>query len=103
MAALGFVGALFSGEPATASFIDSVIGPVIEYDRTHLSDLVHTLDTYCRTGQHARNTARLLHLHVNTVTQRLGRMSQLLGATWRDPERLLEIQVALRLLKVSKP
>jgi DNA-binding PucR family transcriptional regulator len=40
---------------------------------------------------------------VNTVTQRLGRVSQLLGATWRDPERLLEIQVALRLLKVSKP
>ncbi|MEV2255437.1 GAF domain-containing protein [Streptomyces sp. NPDC050147] len=100
---LGFVGALFSGEPATAAFIDSVIGPLIEYDRTHHSDLVHTLDTYCRTGQHARNTARLLHLHVNTVSQRLGRMSQLLGADWRDPERLLEIQVALRLLKVSKP
>ncbi|MEU5578925.1 GAF domain-containing protein [Streptomyces huasconensis] len=100
---LGFVGALFSGEPATASFIESVIGPVIDYDRTHHSDLVHTLDTYCRTGQHARNTAHLLHLHVNTVTQRLGRVSRLLGATWRDPERLLEIQVALRLLKVSKP
>ncbi|MER7110048.1 helix-turn-helix domain-containing protein [Streptomyces sp. NPDC000229] len=100
---LGFVGALFSGESATASFIESVIGPVIAYDRTHHSDLVHTLDTYCRTGRHARNTARELHLHVNTVTQRLGRVSQLLGTTWRDPERLLEIQVALRLLKVSKP
>ncbi|GAA2516381.1 helix-turn-helix domain-containing protein [Streptomyces gobitricini] len=100
---LGFVGALFSGEPATASFIESVIGPVITYDRTHHSDLVHTLDTYCRTGQHARNTAHQLHLHVNTVTQRLSRISQLLGTTWRDPERLLEIQVALRLLRVSKP
>ncbi|GHH43618.1 helix-turn-helix domain-containing protein [Streptomyces candidus] len=100
---LGFVGALFSGEPTTASFIESVIGPVIAYDRIHHSDLVHTLDTYCRSGQHARNTAHQLHLHVNTVTQRLSRISQLLGATWRDPERLLEIQVALRLLRVSKP
>ncbi|MBM7169883.1 GAF domain-containing protein [Streptomyces sp. G44] len=100
---LGFVGALFSGEPATASFIESVIGPVIAYDRAHHSDLVHTLDTYCRTGRHARNTAHELHLHVNTVTQRLSRVSRLLGATWRDPERLLEIQVALRLLRVSKP
>ncbi|WP_164551890.1 GAF domain-containing protein [Streptomyces sp. WAC 01529] len=100
---LGFVGALFSGEPTTASFIESVIGPVIDYDRTHHSDLVHTLDTYCRTGRHARNTAHLLHLHVNTVSQRLSRISQLLGAAWRDPERLLEIQVALRLLRVSKP
>ncbi|MFF9897062.1 helix-turn-helix domain-containing protein [Streptomyces longispororuber] len=100
---LGFVGALFGGEPVAASFIESAIGPVLAYDRTHHSDLVRTLDTYCRTGRHARNTARELHLHVNTVTQRLGRVSQLLGASWRDPERLLEIQVALRLLKVSKP
>ncbi|WP_228981088.1 GAF domain-containing protein [Streptomyces sp. DH12] len=100
---LGFVGALFSGRPAIASFIDSVIGPVIEYDRGHRSDLVHTLDAYCRSGRHARDTARMLHVHVNTVSQRLTRVSRLLGDGWRDPERLLEIQVALRLLTVSTP
>ncbi|MFC8919287.1 helix-turn-helix domain-containing protein [Streptomyces sp. NPDC057116] len=98
---LGFVGALFSGRPAIASFIDSVIGPVIAYDRGHRSDLVRTLDAYCRSGQHARNTARMLHLHVNTVSQRLARIGRLLGDGWREPERLLEIHVALRLLKVG--
>ncbi|MFH8612886.1 helix-turn-helix domain-containing protein [Streptomyces sp. NPDC018029] len=98
---LGFVGALFSGRPAIESFIESVMGPVLAYDRGRRSDLVRTLDVYCRTGQHARNTARMLHLHVNTVSQRLARVSHLLGDDWRAPERLLEIQVALRLLKVS--
>ncbi|GGU37695.1 helix-turn-helix domain-containing protein [Streptomyces lavendofoliae] len=100
---LGFVGALFSGRPAVASLIESVLGPVIAYDDGHRSDLVRTLDAYCRTGRHARNTARRLHLHVNTVTQRLARIGRLLGDDWREPERLLEIQVALRLLKVSNP
>jgi DNA-binding PucR family transcriptional regulator len=31
------------------------------------------------------------------VTQRLDRVGQLLGADWQEPERALEIQLALRL------
>jgi DNA-binding PucR family transcriptional regulator len=36
-------------------------------------------------------------VHVNTVTQRLDRIAQLLGSDWQKPERALEIQLALRL------
>ena len=39
-------------------------------------------------------------MHVNTVTQRLERIGQLLGAGWNEPERALELQVALRLHRV---
>lgn len=99
---LGFVAALFSGRPAVAAFIDSVIGPVIAYDRDHHSELLHTLDAFCSSGQHARNAAQRLCIHVNTMTQRLTRIGGLLGEDWRTPEELLEIQVALRLLKVSR-
>jgi DNA-binding PucR family transcriptional regulator len=31
------------------------------------------------------------------VTQRLDRIAQLLGEDWQEPDRALEIQVALRL------
>src|SRR5258705_24016 len=41
--------------------------------------------------------AELLHVHVNTVTQRLERIGQLLGADWQKPERALEVQLAPRL------
>ncbi len=36
-------------------------------------------------------------MHVNTVTQRLSRLANLLGTDWQRPERALELQLALRL------
>ncbi|MFI0350041.1 helix-turn-helix domain-containing protein [Actinomadura sp. 9N407] len=98
---LGFVGTLFNGRPDIASLVRTTIGPVMDYDRRHGSDLVRTLEVFCSTNQNTRNTAQALHLHANTVTQRLSRITQLLGDTWRQADRLLEVQVALRLLKVS--
>ena len=38
-----------------------------------------------------------LHVHVNTVTQRLDRIAKLLGPDWQSPDRALELQLALRL------
>jgi DNA-binding PucR family transcriptional regulator len=38
-----------------------------------------------------------LHVHVNTVAQRLERVASLLGEDWLEPDRALEIQLALRL------
>jgi DNA-binding PucR family transcriptional regulator len=38
-----------------------------------------------------------LHVHPNTVQQRLDRITALLGEGWQQPERALDVQVALRL------
>ncbi len=98
---LGFVGTLFNGRPDVAGFVTATLGPVLGYDREHHADLVRTLEVFCQTNQNARSTAQILHLHHNTVSQRLARVGRLLGAGWRDADRLLEIQVALRLHSVS--
>ncbi len=98
---LGFVGALFNGHPDVAGFVTATLGPILHYDREHRAELVHTLEVFCAAGQNARSTAQTLHLHHNTVSQRLGRVGQLLGDDWRNADRLLEIQIALRLHKVS--
>jgi DNA-binding PucR family transcriptional regulator len=45
----------------------------------------------------------VLHVHVNTVTQRLDRIGQLLGADWHDPGRALDLQLALRLHRLRGP
>jgi DNA-binding PucR family transcriptional regulator len=42
-----------------------------------------------------------LHVHVNTVAQRLERIGRLLGPDWQSPPRALEIQLALRLHSMS--
>ena len=43
----------------------------------------------------------MLHVHVNTVVQRLDRIGSLLGADWQSPDRALEIQLALRVLALQ--
>ena len=48
-------------------------------------------------GEPLRETAERLHIHPNTVTQRLERVGQLLGASWREPTRKLDVQLALQM------
>ena len=98
---LGFVGTVFSGHPDISGYVEATVGPLLAYDRAHRSDLLRTLEVFCATNQNTRGTAQELHLHPNTVSQRLTRIGRLLGETWRQADHLLEIQVALRLHRVS--
>jgi DNA-binding PucR family transcriptional regulator len=80
-----------------------VLGPVTNYDERRGTDLVGTLSAYFAAGSSPRHAANRLHLHVNTVSQRLERVSALLGDTWQRPDRALEIQLALRLRGLLSP
>ncbi|MEU4446118.1 GAF domain-containing protein [Actinosynnema sp. NPDC050801] len=102
-AELGAVGVLFGSKRDLGSFIDAVLGRLLDYDQERGADLVRTLGAFCATGQSISNTAQELHLHANTVAQRLSRIGHLMGESWREPDRLLEVQIALRLLRISRP
>ncbi|MQY07990.1 helix-turn-helix domain-containing protein [Actinomadura macrotermitis] len=99
---LGFVGTLFNGRPDIGALIRTTLGPVLDYDRAHRSELLHTLEVFCANNQNTKNTAQALHLHANTVTQRLNRITRLLGESWRQADHLLEVHIALRLLKAGE-
>ncbi|GAT69627.1 diguanylate phosphodiesterase [Planomonospora sphaerica] len=102
-AELGFVGLLVGEGRDIGTFLDSALGPVIDYDARRGTSLVGTLTAYFGTGGSLSRTAEALHIHVNTVTQRLDRIGRLLGAGWQEPERALELQLALRLHRLSHP
>jgi DNA-binding PucR family transcriptional regulator len=74
----------------------------LEYDERRGTELLSTLETWYAAGGSLAATARLLHVHANTVSQRLDRIGVLLGEGWRDPERALEHQLALRLHRLRK-
>ena len=57
---------------------------------------METLEAWFATGGRVRETAERLHVHPNTVVQRLDRVTELLGSDWRDPGRGLDVQLALR-------
>ncbi|UWP87618.1 helix-turn-helix domain-containing protein [Dactylosporangium fulvum] len=105
-AELGFVGLLLGSAPDgrdrdVHAFLDGTIGPVVDYDARRGTALVKTLEAYFGVGGSLARAAELLHVHVNTVTQRLERIGQLLGADWQKPERALEVQLALRLHRLQ--
>ncbi|GAA3440457.1 helix-turn-helix domain-containing protein [Kutzneria kofuensis] len=98
---LGFVGVLLGDRADVDGYVRSVLGPVLDYDATRGSDLVATLRAYFECGGNLSRAKDVLHVHVNTVVQRLERVTVLLGDRWREPDEALEVQLALRLMVLS--
>ena len=96
---LGLYRSLFSraGRGELATFVRSTIGPLLDYDTARQRDLTPTLETYLEQARHHARTCEVLHIHPNTLYQRLDRVTEVLGPRWKEPGRALDLQVALRL------
>lgn len=80
-----------------AGFVSRALGPLLEYDARRGTLLVETLRAYFAAGGNLSRAKEELHVHVNTVAQRLERVGQLIGTDWQRPDRGLELQLALHL------
>ena len=98
---LGFFGLLVGEGRDVRAFVDATLAPVLEYDARRGTELVATLQAYFEAGASPARAAEALQVHVNTVTQRLDRVSRLIGKEWSSPERALEVQLALRLHRLT--
>ncbi|MBD9726845.1 helix-turn-helix domain-containing protein [Streptomyces caniscabiei] len=97
---LGFLGMLLAEENDVPGYIRTTIGPVVDYDTHRFTDLVPTLRVYLESGRSPTRAAETLRVHPNTVSRRLERIGVLLGEDWQSPDRVLDIQLALRLYQV---
>jgi DNA-binding PucR family transcriptional regulator len=94
---LGVAGLVGASEVDVRAHVQHVLGKVLDYDSQRGTDLVGTLHAYFAAGQSPTRAATALHIHPNTVQQRLDRVTALLGDGWQSPDRALDVQVALRL------
>lgn len=78
-------------------FVRRTLGDLLAWDARHDSHLVGTLAAHLDHNGNLRRTAEQLYVHVNTVKQRMARISTLLGEDWREPERQFQLRVAVRL------
>jgi DNA-binding PucR family transcriptional regulator len=79
------------------AFRERLLGPVVAYDLAHQADLVATLEAFLRCDGSWTRCAAALHVHVNTLRYRIGRIEELTG---RDLSRLadrVDFYLALRL------
>lgn len=85
------------GVDAVAAAAEETLAPVLRADSRDGSDLLHTLQTYLEKDRRAAETARALHVHVNTLRYRIERVGKLLRVDLDDPDARFFLLLALRL------
>jgi len=86
-------------ERVTAAFGRSLLSPIVDYDVRHGSDLVLTLRVFLEASGAWQQAAAALHVHVNTLRYRIGRIEEL---TQRDLSRMRDrVDLFLALATVS--
>jgi sugar diacid utilization regulator len=90
-----------AGEPVDA-FVNEVIGKLLQRDRERRSDLVQTLEALFASALNRKLAARRLGVHANTLSYRSRRIEQLLGGSLQEGEFCFRVQLALKLLPLSK-
>src|SRR4051812_5129921 len=98
---LGFFGLLVGEGRDVHAFVEATLAPVLQYDARRGTGLESTLEAFFDCGGSPARAAEALRVHVNTVAQRLDRVARLLGRDWNSPARALEVQLALRLHRLT--
>jgi sugar diacid utilization regulator len=102
-AALGTAGMLLGAmdSPFAGQLLTAQLGPLLAYDKQRGTQLVLTAWMFHENGGAMQETADSLHIHTNTLRQRLDRIDVLIGPSWRRGARALDVQVALRLWRMK--
>jgi len=79
-----------------------LLGPLIDYDARHKVNLVATLSAYLNQHESLKQTARVLRVHVNTVTYRIQRIEQLTALDLANPDHRLSAHVAAKIIETQR-
>jgi PucR family transcriptional regulator, purine catabolism regulatory protein len=82
------------------NFVPNEIKKLIEYDKKNNSDLLNTLYVFLSNGTNASQTAKAMYMHYKTIMYRLEKIRIITGIEFNDSEKLLEIQVGLKILNI---
>jgi DNA-binding PucR family transcriptional regulator len=78
------------------AFAARVLDPILEYDARNDAGLYRTLEAFLSCSGSWSKAAALLHLHINTVRYRIGRVEELTGRDLSRFEDRVDIFLALR-------
>jgi len=82
-------------------FARTVLGPALDYDRDHSTELLRTARVLLDHDLDRRAAATVLHLHPNTVQQRVRRLEGLTGLGLSRPRDLLRLTAALSVARIA--
>jgi purine catabolism regulator len=90
------------GNVEAARFFRKTIRPLIEHDENRNAEMVETLEAFFACHGNLSQTAARLHIHRNTLTYRLERISAITRLDLDDPDARFSLQLALKLRPVLR-
>ncbi|MFE9053657.1 PucR family transcriptional regulator [Streptomyces mutabilis] len=87
----------FVPDDVRRAFTARLLDPLRDYDRRHRAELIPTLEAFLDSDGSWTRCATRLHLHVNTLRYRVGRIEQLTGRDLSRLEDKLDFFLALRM------
>ncbi|WP_017580083.1 PucR family transcriptional regulator [Nocardiopsis valliformis] len=84
-------------EEVQTSYRERLLGPLVDYDRDHRSELVDTLEQFLAHSGSWQRCAASMHVHVNTLRYRIGRVEELTGRDLSSLEHRVDLFLALKL------
>lgn len=90
------------GNPEAARFFRKTVRPLIDHDENRNAELMETLEAFFACHGNLSQTAARLHIHRNTLTYRLDRISNITRLDLDDADARFSLQLALKLRPVLK-
>ena len=79
-----------------------MLGPLSAYDKARGTPLLKTLEVYLQRHGNLRQSARDLHIHLNTLHYRLRRIGEVTGMDLKDADARLDLLLALRVRALAE-
>ena len=93
---------LIDDDDELRSFAIDSLGPLLRLDAAERDDLLRTLEALMECNLNVARAARRLYFHYNTLRYRITKLERLLGPFTTDPNRCLQIGLALQILRIRE-
>ncbi|SMY04341.1 GAF domain-containing protein [Brevibacterium aurantiacum] len=97
---LGLQGLASMPQEQLTAMVNDTFGPIIDHDQRRGTDFMRTVRTYLANDRHLGDTASELHLHYNTVRNRIARIEELLDLKFDQAEGRYRAETAIRMVAV---
>ena len=78
--------------------VSRVLGPLLDYDASHETELVASLRTFLESNRSWKDAAAILHIHKQTLVYRMRRVQEMSGCRLDDTGDVAELWIALKAL-----
>lgn len=99
---LGILGMASLPPAHLRTTVRDVLGPLLDLDAQRGTEFLPTLRAYLSCDRHLPDTAAALHIHYNTVRNRIARIEATLGVDMRDVDDRFRLETALRMHALSE-